>query len=219
MKLTWTRILIYLDFAAPLIMLVVALFILNTKRIKPNRQSLVLLYFLFVQALLNGGADFLMDYRINNHWVYHFNCIISHLLFSIFFLSLPGNKVLIIKYGFILFSFFWILNIGLIQGSLVFNSYSYALSGLVMVIYSMNSLKLMLDNPRSRNLLIISDFSTIAGVLIYFGCSFFIFISYSYLSEVSSRNVGVLWRMHNVFLTFGCILFLKAILQNKWIQE
>jgi hypothetical protein len=58
----------------------------------------------------------------------------------------------------------------------------------------------------------------LAGILIYFGSALLIFLSYNYLSVVSYFNVGVLWRLHNVFLAIGSFLFFKSMQSRVWIQ-
>ncbi len=63
----------------------------------------------------------------------------------------------------------------------------------------------------------LKEFWVPAAVLLYFGSGCFIFISYHYLSIVSYESVGALWKLHNVFLAFGCLLFLKAMTCTRWI--
>jgi hypothetical protein len=85
--------------------------------------------------------------------------------------------------------------------------------------FSLMSFYGWMEGLPASNILLLKEFWGAAGILFYFGSSFFIFISYEYLSEVSAKNVGILWKLHNVFLTLGCLIFLKAIFSKQWILK
>ena len=183
--------------------------------------DLILLSFILLQILLNTTANFLQDHRINNHWVYHLNCIATQVVFSLYFyqiFSSPSRKRLIL-YSAVLFVSFYLVNLFFIQPYHTFNSYSYAMGAFFIVSFALIGFYGWMKELPAYNIVRLKEFWGSAGVLFYFGSSFFIFISYQYLSLVSPKNVGILWKLHNVFLALGCFLFLKAIFSKQWIPK
>jgi len=217
----WSSLLVYLDIMAPLLVFTLVLFAILYKGVRLIKLDLILLSFILLQIVLNGLANFLQDNQINNHWVYHLNCIATQTIFSIYFYELfssPRKKKLVL-YGLALFVVFYVMILFFIQPYNIFNSYSYALGAFFIVTFGLISFYGWMQGLPAYNILRLKEFWGSAGVLFYFGSSFFIFISYQYLSLVSAKNVGILWKLHNVFLTLGCFLFLKAIFSRQWIPK
>lgn len=219
--LNWYQIWVYLDMYAPLITVLLALLNFVIRRIKPVFIDFILLTFLIQQIILNRWANYFQEINVNNHWLYHVNCVLTQVLFTIYFLKIfkskKNKKLLLITFS--SFMIFAILNTLFIQPYNTFNSYSYAIGSLFIVSYCLLYFRNLIDKLPSNNLLSLKEFWAGAGILIYFGSCFFIFLSYHYLSIVSQKNVGVLWMVHNIFLTLGCILFLITFTKEKWIQE
>ena len=215
----WYYIWVYLDISVPLITLLLAILNFSLRRMKPVFIDFILLTFLCLQVILNWWANYLQDIEVNNHWLYHINCVLVQILYSVYFYKILKSKKIktLIKISFSCFIIFAILNAVFIQPYNTFNSYSYALGSLFIVTYCLLSFPCLIDKLPSNNLLSLKDFWAGAGILIYFGSCFFIFISYHYLSIVSEKNVGVLWMVHNIFLSLGCILFLITFTKEKWI--
>lgn len=215
------RILVYLDIIVPFVSILVSVFYLLSRRVTIHVYDFTLLFFYFSQFILNSTANGFQDYKINNHWVYHINSLITQIIFTYYFLNSYHNekwKTLTVI-SFVLYIIFGLFNMVFFQRPLTFNSYSYAFGVLWIVFFSLESLHILLSNPELENIFKFKDFWIATGILFYFGISFFIFISYNYLSAVSPQNVGVLWKIHNIFLSIGCILFLKAIFAKKWIPK
>jgi hypothetical protein len=211
---------IYLDTIVPLCIFVIAVLFLYVKKIFPNFTDRVILTFLLLQVCLNALSTHLQNNQVNNHWVYHLNCLLTQFLFAWRYyraLDLPIRKRLVIG-GTMVFLVFYVLNLLFFQPYNTFNS-SYALSALIIVWYAYMGLQMLINNLPAENILHLKIFWFAAGILLYFGSSFFIFISYHYLSIVSAKNVGILWKIHNVFLAVGCILFLKAITSKEWTPK
>lgn len=198
-----------------------AVLFLYFKKQPPGFIDRVILCFFLLQLCLNGLATQLQNNRINNHWVYHLNSLLTQILFAWCFykiLDTPLRKKLVTA-GLFVFIAFHLFNMLFIQVYVTFNSYSYALGALLIVWYAYMSLQMLISNLPEENILHLKIFWFAAGILLYFGSSFFIFISYHYLSVVSAKNVGILWRIHNVFLAAGCSLFLKAITSKEWTRK
>jgi hypothetical protein len=90
---------------------------------------------------------------------------------------------------------------------------------LLITLFTLVGLKQLLNRPIDLDILQLKDFWLAAGTLLYFGSSFFIFISYNYLSVVSVKDVSVLWKIHNLFLAVSCLIFFKAIMSKAWIPK
>lgn len=217
------KLLVYLDVIVPGLVLLLALVYLFIRKRGLTWIDYVLLFFILIQLLLNAFANYLQDLRINNHWVYWINSVATQLIFSYYFYRLFSESIkrLLVVSTLLLYALFFVINYLYIQHYSTFNSYTYALGSLFIVLLALISFFTWIEIIPAYNINILStkEFWTSAGILFYFGSSFFIFISYHYLSEVSSKNVGVLWKLHNVFLGLGCFLFFKAITAKKWIPK
>ncbi len=213
-----SKILVYLDIAAPLIALVIGVLFFLFKKRKMVLSDRVILVFLAVEVILNTLSNVLQNNLINNHWVYHLNGMVTQSLFTFyFFRSLHSKRFVMIS--FLFFVSFWFVNMMWIQSYSTFNSYSYAAGVFLIVVYALINFKEIIDELPMFAILELKDFWMLAGILTYFGSCFFIFSSYNYLSAVSPGNVGILWKTHNIFLAAGCILFFKAIDCKQWIRK
>lgn len=221
MHIKWNKVLVYLDISAPALVLFIAILLFIKNKTKLLLLDSVLLLFLAIQITSNSLGNYLQDQKINNHWVYHLNCFVTVSLFVYFFYftSNSGKLKFIFTSGYLIFILFFILNILFIQTYSSFNSYSYALGSFLLVIFSLVNFQNILLQLPSLNIFQLKTFWFNAGILLYFGSCFFIFISYHYLSSVSSKYVGILWKTHNVFLAIGCLIFLKALTSKEWMTK
>ena len=219
-NMEWSKFFIYLDVAAPLLTLLAAVTTMFIKTTRPAKVDLVVLFFLTTQVALNGLANALQYNYITNHWVYILNSFITQFIFSAYFYRLFEAKIKkAVVISFLAYSCFLIFNLAFIQPYNTFNSYSYALGAFIIVLFGLISFLSWTDIIPGVDITNLKEFWASAGILVYFGSSFFIFISYHYLSIVSYYSVGTLWRLHNIFLALGCILFFKAMICNKWILK
>ena len=205
----------------PLIILVAAALYFVLNRVWPALIDRTILFFLGSQVILNTFAGYLQYYHINNMWLYSVNILFFLIIFTFYFYrNLFGIRTRkIILACFLLFLIFSCFNVIFIQPYDTFNSYSYALGALLIVIYSLLGLRQLINFSPEYDILQLKNFWFAAGILLYFGSSFFIFMSYHYLSAVSAKDVGVLWKIHNLFLAVSSIVFLKAIMSKEWIPK
>jgi hypothetical protein len=210
-----------MDTFVPLLVLAAAALYFFKKGVRPVLIDKTILLFCLSQVLLNTFSEYLYSRHISNLWVYSVNILVFVFVFtSYFYIQLAGRfiKRYVIG-GLVIFSLFFCFNIVYIQPLNTFNSYSYALGALLIVVYSLTGLRQLLNYSHEYDILRLKNFWFAAGILLYFGSSFFIFISYHYLSETSANDVGVLWKIHNLFLAVGCFVFLKAIMCKEWIPK
>lgn len=210
--------LFYLDVVAPLTVLCLTVLLFYFKKKQIVFSDYLLIYFLISQCILNTVAPVFQSKLLNNHWLYHVNSLITIIIFTLYFLTSLNNKKIIFS-GLLVFLIFWLVNIVWLQHYHTFNSYSYSLGAFLIVLLSLlNFRELIIQIPVQR-ILSLKSFWILSGLLTYFGSCFFIFISYNYLSEIDPQNVGILWRIHNIFLAVACVLFFKAIACKQWIQK
>lgn len=210
-------LLVYLDVIAPL---VAVLLCLAFKRARFIGSDLVLLIFLISQIAFNGGGNLLQFFKINNHWIYHVNCFFTQAIFTYYFYRLVVVEKLarrMVLVTFALFTAFFVFNLLSLQSFLSFNSYSYTLGSFLLGFYTFYGFEKLMGYTSGDDIFDLKLFWALAAILIYFGSALLIFLSYNYLSVVSYFNVGILWRLHNVFLAIGCFLFFKSIQSKVWI--
>ncbi len=210
--------LVYLDIIAPLTVLCFTVLLFLSKRNQITQPDYLLIYFLIAQGILNTLAPVLQSKGINNHLLYHLNCLLSEIIFTVYFLMALEYKK-IVRFGFLVFVIFWIANIFWIQPYYKFNSYSYSLGAFLIVLYSLLSFLQLIRKMPVQKILSLKEFWILTGLLTYFGSCFFIFTSYNYLSDINPKNVGILWKIHNVFLAFASVIFLNAIACKQWIHK
>lgn len=214
------EILKYLDIISPAVMLFTAGVFCLFKKQKLHLADVIVLSYLFLQFVLNTTATLLQDRFINNHWVYHLNSIVTVSLFFIFHFRyiLPNHKhKLILSYT--IFCLIFLLNLFFLQKLEFFNSYTYAICSFIIVLWQLVYFYKILNDLPIIRIGSTKEFWLGVSILFYFGSSFFIFISYNYLSFVSPLNVGILWKAHNIIFAITCILFFKIFTSEKWIQK
>ncbi len=210
--------LFFLDTVAPFVILCLTVLSFYFNKEQLIYSDYLIVYFLISQCVLNSAAFFLQSKLLNNHWLYHLNCLITMIIFTIYFLKSLHNKKVVFP-GLLVFLLFWLINIIWLQPYDTFNSYSYSLGAFLIVLLSLLNFRELIIQMPVQQILSLKDFWILAGLLTYFGSCFFIFISYNYISEVNPKNVGVLWKIHNVFLAVACVLFFKAIACKQWIPK
>jgi hypothetical protein len=212
------NLLLKLDTIIPLTILFVSVFYVASKNLKPTFPDYFLFTFLALEFLLNLIASMLERKGINNHWVYHLNCFVTQGIFSYYF-SRVLMKSRMVYLTYLIFIIFYFIVLLWAQKYNQFPSYSYAFGSFLIVLYTFFNFEQLIDQMPSESLFYLKDFWLLTGALTYFGSCFLIFVSYNYLSEVSPENVGILWRIHNLFFTFSCIIFMKSIMSKQWIAK
>ena len=214
------EILKYVDIITPALLLFLAGVIYFYRNKKPKSKDFIILSYYGLQFFLNYFANFMQDQGRNNHWVYHLNSLCTILLLLLFYyidILRSFKKYIIIT--FIFYLIFSILNLFFFQPINTFPSYSFALSSFLILFWELLHFKKILNDLPVTKISDTKDFWIGVSILFYFGSSFFIFISYNYLSGVSPKNVGILWRIHNVFFAINCLILFKALRTKKWILK
>lgn len=219
--MTLYSILKYLDLFAPTLSLFVIIVSVFSGRVQLAKADCILLIFIILQVLLNAIATYLQFVLTNNHWVYILIGLTSHMVFGYYFWHFPGFKQVrrLVIIGLMLYFIFGFISWRWIYGFNQFNSYLIALGSFCIVVYCLASIHYWFQMALTSPILDLKDFWISAGVLFYFGSSFLIFLSYHYLSVNVPGQIGIVWRIHNVFLAIACFLFNKAIFKKEWIRK
>lgn len=207
----------YLDFIAPLLPLI-HWFLLKLKRSGP---VVYLMVFLLLQLILNGYADILSSRRITNISIYQLNCLLSFALLSVYFEQIIHDKrVRNFIIGCIIFYVaFFILDTFSLENDDVFNSYTFSVASLIIIIYCLFYYLKQLLNPRIAQITSTHEFWAATGILFYNTGNFFIFLSYRFLTIHNNGDNGLLWRLHNCILLLMCILISIGFYYNSKVKN
>ncbi|MDF9797132.1 hypothetical protein OKW21_002395 [Catalinimonas alkaloidigena] len=198
-----SEIFIYLDTISPIVLL---LFILFMKSETWGRDYI--LWYILVQAVLNSVAIVYDQFLIrNNLFLYDLNCILSFVIISLFFHSLFISRKLkfITRLNLIFFIVFFLTNLYWGDGLNTFNSMTYGVSSFIIVVYCFMYYLKKLKNPAASNISKSRFFWYVTGIFTYYSGSFFIFITYSYLTVQKIEGVYLLWQIHNFIFLLMCI--------------
>jgi len=204
---------IYLDIIGPLLPL--PFFLLKKRR---TREDNIILVFLAVQLLLNLVAKYLLFFiDANNIIVYQLNAILSFVVAALYFLHIFSSIFSAPNYRYLkawcIVSLVVLLLIARFEDVSFFNSLSYSFTAfsicLLCVLFYLNKL----GNVSEENIVRTGKFWIVSGFFIYYGGSFFIFLTYRVFTRYSKDNFTVLWSIHNFIFFIFCCLTLIAV---KW---
>ena len=203
-------LIVNLDALAPLIPL---LYLLKYKKAGILKELFWLFVFLFAQFIFNEYADVLSYWPPSNYWVYHINLLYSFMAL-LFFLKQQGKEIFFDLTSFNIglgLLFIFILNTLFFEQINTFNSFSYSLCSVYILIICLRYfwLKVKLDN--ANDILRQPDFWFISGLFIYYCSSFIVFFSYKIFIITNDQMAGKTWQFQSVMLLIMCILISKGI--------
>jgi hypothetical protein len=172
-------------------------------------------WFVLTQAVLNSLATITQLLDVNNNlYLYHLNCAFSFLILSVYFgdvLRLKNIRLitLVVMVGFFLF---YTINLLRWENLQTFNSNSFGLASLIIVVYCFLYYLDKLIHPATQNIARSSNFWFVTGLFTYYASSFFIFITFRTLIQNRVINLGVLWRIHNGVFLLMCIYILIGMI-------
>jgi hypothetical protein len=212
----WIEISKYLDVVPPLLLILFGLF---SPQVTIRKDYLF--WYLVVQTLLNTISMIIyLVYNGNNLFFYNTNCILSFLILSAYFASILQFKdtrpVIIGVAG--LFLVVLIFNAIKFENIIdQFNSNMYGLAAFILVVYCFLFYLQNLLNP-NQDIVQSVDFWYVTGILTYYASSFFIFITFNYLTQSNTQyNTGIkiLWPIHNLLFLVMCGYLFKGMLCKR----
>jgi hypothetical protein len=168
----------------------------------------ILTWYLVIAGITNFTANILATRNINNLPLLHIYTALEFLVLSVFYRSVLKDSLVtkLILPVLVLFVIFCVVNALFFQTIFLYNSYSRSLSAFILVVYAIVYFKQRLDQGHSiskhnRPLLWINS-----ALLIYFGGSFFLFISSNLILANITMN-AMLWDIHASLVFVMYILF------------
>lgn len=171
--------------------------------------------YLLLNGLCNFVADALAGRDINNLPLLHVYTPVEFALLLLYYRGIMGN-VGIARYTYIivaLFTGFCIINSLLLQSIYRYNSYAKPLSGIIIMVYALYYFKLSLDSETG---VVESQKPYLwlnAGLLLYFGGSFFLF-AYANLIPEQFMNT-LMWNIHATLVLIMYLLFTTGLAYAK----
>jgi hypothetical protein len=213
----------FLDVISPAFALVFYAFAARRVQADVRRNDIPVVLFLAAQLCLNLAANILQLNKINNQFLYQVNCLVSFAAIALFFFNLfPGKATFrkAIAITSVFFGVFFTVNLLFVQTYLQFPGNSYSVCVMISTIFSLMFFRTCLRDFSEYDIFELREVWYSCAILVYFASSFFVFISYSYLfSYFHIKSIPHIWKMHNVFMAFMCILMCKGFLCRHSIRE
>lgn len=196
----------------------------NAAYLKPIR------IFLIITLLLNIGIVIISEYKgklnipegsffWSNNFLYNLGSIVRFLLFAWFFNRLNQRFMhrikAIIPYGFLLFVF---INFAFYEDFFYQNSFSsrlLATEAALLLFYCLQYFIFIIIDEKNIKLINRPGIWIVTGLSIYVAVNFFIFLFYTYLSDIK-RNFAVnIWDVHNIVFILLCILIARQLSEKN----
>lgn len=203
-------LLIHLDALATLIPI---FFLFKYKNTGLLKELLALFLYLIFQFVLLSAADILSDYQKENYFLFHINLPLSFLAL-LFFFKQHGKEVFYSSFLFrvgIFLTLFFVLDSFLFEHFNIFNSLSYSLGSLYILVICMNYFWMQVKSGNTSDILRQASFWIMSGLFIYYCSSFIVFCSYKFFIESNNQLAGIVWRFHNIMMLIMCTLMTKGI--------
>lgn len=196
----------YLDTLPPLVIL---LFSWHNKGLRGS----FIFHYLVVQLAFNLGSNIINEFRGNNLYLYHLNCLFSFFALSLFYNKLFNNKRIKIAIWIvaIFFSLSFVLSLQW-ESVLVFNSNTSGLLSFIFCGYSLYYFLTLYKKPTKENISRSRNFWFNTGIFSYYTINFFIFLTYNKLTQDKPPLLMIVWQLHNIIFLIMCIYFFIGIL-------
>lgn len=176
----------------------------------------ILTWYLSFSAVLNIITVLLAGYQVNNLPLLHFYTLTEFILLMVFFKRIFSSHK-IERYFLpliIAFSLLCIINAVYFQSLFTYNSYTKTAEAIIVCFFSAKYFFVLLDGidkitPAKKSLIYINT-----GLLLYFSCSFIIFVLYK--NGIMSWDMSLfIWSIHATFLLLMYILFAIGLWKYK----
>ncbi|MDF2186993.1 hypothetical protein [Paraflavitalea sp. CAU 1676] len=202
------NITIHLDIIAPL----VAFFFAYYRKEKKLGEHVFIVIYLFIQLVLNTGIKVIMHANWGpNIYLYKANCLFSFIVISLYFLqkwkpyiTQREWRLIAIGTGIISLLIYIIFTFEQVDA---FNSYSYSITALFICTYCILYYYQKLLKPEAAKITHTRSFWFVSGLFLYYAGSFFIFLSFKFLTINDTPNASWVWKFHNLFFVPMCAAF------------
>lgn len=176
----------------------------------------VFFFFNIFTFILNTLNIILSSLSIPDLYLIHLYTIFEFAFISWFYaLQFKGFTVKIIPPLVLVFSIWCVLNFFYIQTYTQLNSYTRSFESVIIIGYCLMFINNQSQTEASHKWETLSLNWINFGILIFYSCSFFIFMFSNYLLYVDKRITVVVWGIYDVILLFENILFAIAFYKCK----
>jgi hypothetical protein len=193
----------YLEMVSPMVPLL--LLILNLKKVSASKTLRLLLLVIGSLFFLNSLAVWYSIFHWRNIWIYDLTCLTSFVTISLFMIHILRSELTKRILSFILpvYITFFLCYTYLLQKAALFNSTSFAILSVLISSYCVLYFIQKINDTDEAKLSDDFLFWVCTGFFVYYLGSFFIFISYKYLT-IQGKRIGILWGLHNIIYFIGC---------------
>ncbi len=162
---------------------------------------------IFIRNIIGVIYNFLYlkyQYYVNTVFYYNLHSIIGfYLIAYLYILLLKDDFLKNVIYGLIViftfFSFFDIFNGTLNISTPEFNKYSFAISGIIIPILAFTHLYKILQGLQTENILTYPYFWISASLLLYFSCTFYMYLFVNNSINDKRDNTLLMWQIDSFF--------------------
>lgn len=190
---------------------------------QPSFTKRLLIIYLIVALALNIPIDIKFNFKAhmpswfqNNNWLYNTHSILRTYLFGYFFLQHRYLiKSVLLKTLLIIYTVFVIIDILFIESILNFSSRIFSAESLLMLTCCIfYFLKLIKDDDAKQAKKEPAVWVAV-GLFIYEAATFFIFLFFTILMEMTPNFATDIWTIHNIAYVILCGFFVKAIYESR----
>lgn len=180
---------------------------------KSNTKKILFLYYVIAVFVISYACVIAYDPKDNNNWLYNIHYFLSAVVFGYYFKSIISGykRKLVIKISCLITLVVLVATIYFSHPD--FNSAGNAFFFLFVTFCTFVYYNQTFSSITEENILRDFDFWLVSGYLIYFLGSFFIIVTYKYLTDNFSEEqtviLGDLWSIQNILLLIssGIALF------------
>jgi len=218
------------NYLEPLSYFIYAVALLLRLRVDKRNKTKVLVVYYVLTCILMTYASWAItlpdnDLRRNNNWIYNLVFLLPNaLLFCYFYLTLTSASKRFVTKGLLLLNVLvFSINDFMLHQFDQFNSFCNSFFSLSIVVCVLMYFHQVLANVSEKDILLEFDFWLISGYLLYFLGSFFIIVTYDYLSfsikapETLEQQIQLasLWGVGNILLFISALLTLIGTLWTR----
>ena len=189
------------------ILIPLGIFIFKRFRIVMDLAPLIVLLIVSLICDLSSWIFFEFSYPLVNFYL----LAQFSVLYYLFFRHLKRPSIL--KWIFIFFCCFYIVNISFFQGPFQFNSVSNAFASIILMGLSLYYLFTLLKELPTVTIHLLPILWISFAALAYYGGNFFLFLFSNYLTSGIGESLMILWVLHNILNIIKNILFAIALWQ------
>lgn len=194
------------------------IFFITTPEAK--RRLLLPIGLLLIASASTDIAGFVLFFAFQkgSNWLQNIYNLTEVVLILMYFKNVTakgGQKVNFFNLSIAFFLILSIVNLTSFQGFHTINSYTKAIGGLLIIVFSMSYFYYLIQNLPAQRLSELPSFWITTGVLVYASGAFVLFIFTDYLINVMKDNLVYYWGFHNFLVITKHVMILIGLWKNR----